>query len=68
MTRPIFSTDNSQGEGLGVLPGHSGIKLNAARRESVPAPGETFYWELEDGTGFFELEDGTGLFLLEEAP
>ena len=31
-------------------------------------PVDTFYYELEDGTGFYLLEDGTSFYLQESAP
>lgn len=59
--------DLSLNFGLGGSPGNSGVRMGV----SVPAEsgsGDTYYIELEDGSGFIELEDGSGLILLEIAP
>jgi hypothetical protein len=64
-----FTLDFALNRGLGTAPGDVGIAMAAAKQDGGGgSPGETYYWVLEDGSGFFELEDGSGLWLLEAAP
>lgn len=64
-----FTLDFAVNKGLGTTPGSIGVAMNASKPSGgASAPAETFYWVLEDGSGFWELEDGSGLWLLEDAP
>ena len=67
MSGSIFTTDASQGEGLGTTPGSSGVHLNASRPPSSGGPG-SWLWLLEDDSGYFRLEDDSGDFELEAGP
>ncbi len=62
-----FTLDFAVNRGLGHSPGNVGITATAAKPEGG-SDAQTWFWTLEDGSGFFELEDGSGLWLLEDAP
>jgi len=62
----LSTLDAGLNRGLGVKPGHIGVRLGVKSGDG--GGGETWFIELEDGSGFIELEDGSGNILLEASP
>lgn len=68
MSGNVTTLNAAVNQGLGIKPAQTGTRVDAMTPGGGGPPVETFYIELEDGSGFIELEDGSGLILLESAP
>lgn len=67
MSDSTSTLDAGLNRGLGIRPNSLGVRIGVKSGDGGGG-GDTFFIELEDGSGFLELEDGSGNILLEASP